>query len=180
MTRYAAAEIDTVVMRSRHQRTNGGGEEIVVEVGEAIWFLTALVLLALAVALIPLRFTRAFRRSLRDPEFRSLFALAVVTLAGGTIFYREVEGWSLLDSFYFSSITLATVGYGDLVPTTAAGKLFTVFYVFAGVGIILAFVQAVARASVAQRDETRTRLRRGLTTLESEKEEQAKREGDRE
>jgi voltage-gated potassium channel len=133
-------------------------------------------LLALAVALIPLRFTRAFGRSLRDPEFRSLFALAVVTLAGGTIFYRVVEGWSLLDSFYFSAITLATVGYGDLVPTTAAGKLFTVFYVFAGVGIILAFVQAVARASVAQRDETRTRLRRDLTTLESEREEQANRE----
>jgi voltage-gated potassium channel len=145
-----------------------------------IGLLTAPALLALAVALIPLRFTRAFRMSLRDPDFRSLFALALVTLAGGTIFYRVVEGWSLLDCFYFSSMTLATVGYGDLVPTTPAGKLFTVFYVFAGVGIILAFVQTVARASVAQRDETRTRLRRGLTTLESEKDEQDKREEDRE
>jgi voltage-gated potassium channel len=145
-----------------------------------IGLLAAPALLALAVALIPLRFTRAFRRSLRDPDFRSLFALALVTLAGGTIFYRVVEGWSLLDSFYFSSMTLATVGYGDFVPTTAAGKLFTVFYVFAGVGIILAFVQAVARGSVAQRDETRTRLRRGLTTLESEKDERAKREVDTE
>jgi voltage-gated potassium channel len=143
-----------------------------------IGLLTAPALLALAVALIPLRFTRAFRRSLRDPDFRSLFAL--VTLAGGTIFYRVVEGWSLLDCFYFSSMTLATVGYGDLVPTTPAGKLFTVFYVFAGVGIILAFVQTVARASVAQRDETRTRLRRGLTTLESEKDARSNREEDTE
>ncbi len=131
-------------------------------------------------ALIPLRFTRAFRRSLRDPAFRSLFALALVTLAGGTIFYRVVEGWSLLDSFYFSSMTLATVGYGDFVPTTAAGKLFTVFYVFAGVGIILAFVQAVARASVVQRDETRTRLRRDFITSEPEKDAQSNREEDSE
>src|SRR5215213_2920570 len=119
-----------------------------------IGFVSALVLLALAVAIVPLRFTRAVRKGLRDPEFRSLFGLVVLTLAAGTIFYWDVEGWSLLDSFYFSAITLATVGYGDLVPTTPGGKLFTVFYVFAGVGIILAFVQTVARASVAQRDNT--------------------------
>jgi voltage-gated potassium channel len=77
-----------------------------------------------------------------------------------------VEEWSVLDSFYFSAITLATVGYGDLVPTTPGGKLFTVFYVFAGVGIILAFVQTVARASVARRDNTRAMLGRRSRTPE--------------
>jgi voltage-gated potassium channel len=123
-----------------------------------IGFVLALVLLGLAVALIPVRFTRAVRRGLRDPQFRSLFGLVVLTLAAGTAFYRDVEGWSLLDSFYFSAITLATVGYGDLAPTTPGGKLFTVFYVFAGVGIILTFVQAVAGASVAQRSKTRALL----------------------
>ena len=128
------------------------------EAGDVVGIVGALILLALVVALIPMRFTRAIRRSLRDPEFRSLFGLVALTLGDGTVFYWRVEGWSLLDSFYFSSITLTTVGYGDLAPTTAAGKLFTVFYVFAGVGIIIAFVDAVARASVAQRAETRTVL----------------------
>jgi voltage-gated potassium channel len=141
-----------------------------------IGFVLALVLLALAVALVPLRFTRAVRRGLRDPEFRSLFVLVVLTLAAGTIFYRDVEGWSLLDSFYFSAITLATVGYGDLVPSTAGGKLFTVFYVFAGVGIIFAFVEAVARASVARRDETRTLIRRRFRTSEPENDDPPDRE----
>jgi voltage-gated potassium channel len=125
-----------------------------------IGLVLALILLALAVALVPVRFSRAIRRGMRDPEFRSLCALVVLTLAAGTIFYREVEGWSVLDAFYFSAITLATVGYGDLTPTTPGGKLFTVFYVFAGVGIIFAFVQTVAQASVAQRDESRTLLDR--------------------
>jgi voltage-gated potassium channel len=143
-----------------------------------IGFVLALVLLALAVALIPVRFTRAVRRSLRDPEFRSLFGLVVLTLAAGTAFYRDVEGWSLLDSFYFSAITLATVGYGDLVPTTPGGKLFTVFYVFAGVGIILTFVQAVARASVTQRDETRALL--GLRSAMPEPEEDDRSNGEEE
>jgi hypothetical protein len=121
-----------------------------------IGFVLALILLALAVALVPLRFSRAMRRGMRDPDFRSLCVLAVLTLAAGTIFYREAEGWSVLDSFYFSAITLATVGYGDLAPPTPGGKLFTVFYVFAGVGIIIALVQAVAQASVEQREESRT------------------------
>ena len=133
-----------------------------------IGFVAALVLLGLAIALIPVRFTRAVRRGLRDPEFRSLFGLVVLTLAAGTAFYWDVEEWSLLDSFYFSAITLATVGYGDFVPTTPGGKLFTVFYVFAGVGIILAFVQTVARASVAQRDHTRALLGRRSRTPKSE------------
>ncbi|MBA2619223.1 MAG: two pore domain potassium channel family protein [Rubrobacter sp.] len=109
----------------------------------------------LVLVLVPLRFARALRRSLRDPEFRGLFVLVVVTLAAGTLFYWQIEGWSLLDAFYFSSITLTTVGYGDLAPETAAGKLFTVFYIFTGIGLIVAFLNAVAKAAVQQREEGR-------------------------
>lgn len=113
----------------------------------------AALLLALVLVLVPLRFARAVRRASRDPEFRGLFAIVVVTLAAGTLFYRQVEGWTLLDSFYFSSITLTTVGYGDLAPQTDAGKIFTVFFVFTGVGLIVGFVNAVARAAIQQRAE---------------------------
>jgi len=48
-----------------------------------IGFVAGLVLLVLAVAMIPARFTRAIRRSLRDPEFRSLFGLVLLTLGCG-------------------------------------------------------------------------------------------------
>ena len=117
----------------------------------------AVLLLLLVLVLVPLRFARAVRRSLRDPEFRGLFVLVVITLAAGTLFYWRVEGWSLLDSFYFSSITLTTVGYGDLAPQTASGKLFTVFYIFTGIGLIVGFLNTVARAAVEQREERRAR-----------------------
>ena len=83
-----------------------------------------------------------------------------MTLAAGTLFYWQIEGWSPLDAFYFSSITLTTVGYGDLVPETAAGKLFTVFYLFTGIGLIGAFLNAVARTALEQREEKRGLLGR--------------------
>lgn len=37
------------------------------------------------------RFARAVKRSLRNPEFRTLFLLAGATLTGGTIFYSEKD-----------------------------------------------------------------------------------------
>jgi hypothetical protein len=90
--------------------------------------------------------TSAWRR---DPEFRSLVFLVLVTLLGGTIFYTTVEGWSAVDAFYFSVTTLTTVGLGDLAPTTTIGKLFTVVYIFAGLGIILGFIDTVAKETLS-------------------------------
>jgi voltage-gated potassium channel len=52
----------------------------------------------------------------------------------------------------------ATVGYGDLVPETDLGKLFTVVYVLAGIGILVAFFTALASktlALVAERRQAR-------------------------
>jgi len=60
---------------------------------------------------------------------------------------------------YISGVTLTTVGYGDLTPTTAAGKVFTILYMLVGIGIILGFVNAVAEHSIERRKE-RTRSRR--------------------
>ena len=97
--------------------------------------------------------TRLFRiifRSWRDPEFRGLFFLVILLLFGGTLFYRQAEGWSLLDSLYFSVTTLTTVGYGDLHPTTGVSKVFTILYIFIGLGIILAFLNAVGQRALAR------------------------------
>ena len=43
------------------------------------------------VLVILIRFSRAFWRSLKDPEFQALFFLVLVTPASGTLFYRQLE-----------------------------------------------------------------------------------------
>ena len=90
----------------------------------------------------------------RDPDFRTLLILVFFTLLTGTIFYSLQEGWSLVDALYFSVTTLTTVGYGDLAPTTTIGKLFTVVYIFSGLGLIAGFINTVATETLSrQRNE---------------------------
>ena len=87
----------------------------------------------------------------RDPNFRTLVILVIFTLLSGTIFYSLQEGWSLVDAFYFSATTLTTVGLGDLAPTTTIAELFSVVYVFSGLGLIAGFIDTIAKEALSRR-----------------------------
>jgi voltage-gated potassium channel len=97
------------------------------------------------------RFVRALGDAWRSDEaFRALLALVVSLLVSGTVFFVLVEGWSVLDAFYFSVTTLTTVGFGDPAPATAAGKLFTVLYILVGLGVIGGFINVLAKHTLAR------------------------------
>lgn len=90
-------------------------------------------------------FTQMQFYTLEKYAYRLLVALVLLTLATGTVVYHLVEKFSWLNAYYFSVITLSTVGYGDLTPHTDFGKLFTTFYIFIGVGIITTFITITMR-----------------------------------
>lgn len=98
-------------------------------------------------------FIRAVRVLWTDETFRAIVGLAAGLLIAGTVFYTLVEGWSLLDALYFSVVTLTTVGFGDFAPHTDLGKGFTIVFILAGIGIIVAFASQVVNAMVADRTE---------------------------
>ena len=70
--------------------------------------------------------------------------IAVCTLAIGYIFVCalvvfNVEGSSFdsfFDALYWATISLATVGYGDIYPVTTAGRVITMISSFFGIAII--------------------------------------------
>lgn len=84
-------------------------------------------------------------------NFRIAVALSFVTVLVGAIFYHMVEDLSWIDSIYLCVITLATVGYGDITPHTDAGKIFTVFYVLLGIGIIATLANLTLKRAMAGR-----------------------------
>lgn len=107
-------------------------------------------------------FIQTLRSLLRDEAFRAAFAILVAMLVTGTIFYTLVEGWSILDSLYFSVIAASTVGFGDFAPQTAPGKVFTIVYVLVSVGLLVLILSRIASGMVDRRmaqttDESRRR-----------------------
>jgi voltage-gated potassium channel Kch len=71
----------------------------------------------------------------------------------GTVTYHFLEGWSWVDSVYFSVVTLTTVGFGDFAPQTDAGKIFTIFYIVMGIGMILGFINTLYNHYKIQREQ---------------------------
>ncbi len=61
----------------------------------------------------------------------------LLILLSGTAGYVLLEDKSLIDGLYLTVITITTVGYGDVVPTHPAGRIFTVFLAVAGVGYVM-------------------------------------------
>jgi hypothetical protein len=88
-------------------------------------------------------FFRTLLSFLSDKEYRDLLITTTIIIAVGSVVYHYLEGWTWIDCIYFSVITLSTIGYGDFSPATTGGKLFTIFYIVIGIGIILSFINAI-------------------------------------
>eukprot|EP00897_Mesotaenium_endlicherianum_P006459 jgi/Mesen1/5841/ME000298S05109 len=57
-------------------------------------------------------------------------------------YYTGTETNRWVDALYYSVVTLATVGYGDIVPSAPFTKLFTCVLVFAGIGFVATLLSA--------------------------------------
>ena len=60
--------------------------------------------------------------------------------AAGFAFYHFQEGMSLTDAVYFITVSVTTVGYGDLYPLSQWGMVFSIFYLFGGLALVGALI----------------------------------------
>ena len=75
----------------------------------------------------------------RNPlsRFRLAVVLLGVIIVYGITGYILIDGWNLLDSFYMVIITISTVGYQEIHPQGAAGRIFTSTLIVVGVATML-------------------------------------------
>ncbi len=59
-----------------------------------------------------------------------------IILFVGVIGYSILLNLTLLDAFYFTVVTISTVGYGEIYPTTPASKIFTSVIILVGIGAL--------------------------------------------
>jgi len=90
-------------------------------------------------------------------RFWAFFGGLALVICAGTFGFASVEGFSLTDAFYFSVVTITTVGFGDLHPVTPAGKVMAVILILMGVGIFTGMVASAADMILSRR-ETQQRL----------------------
>ncbi len=94
----------------------------------------------------------------QNVPYEAIVLTMLVLMGSGATFYHFVERISWLDAFYFTTMTLATVGYGDITPKTNAGKVFTMFYVFLGITIFVVLARLIINGlflRAAQRRKSR-------------------------
>ncbi|MBI4438820.1 two pore domain potassium channel family protein [Candidatus Woesearchaeota archaeon] len=88
-----------------------------------------------------------------DIKLKIAVSTLLLLLVIGTTFYHFVEEWSLVDSFYFTSITLTTIGYGDVHPVKDVSKIFTSFFAILGVAVALYALTIIGSDYFARREQ---------------------------
>ena len=86
-------------------------------------------------------------------RLRIFLVVLLVVLLLGIFGLMIVEDLSLADAFYFTVVTVATVGYGDIHPATLAGKILAVVLIITGVGTFLGVVANATEIMLTRRDK---------------------------
>jgi hypothetical protein len=64
-----------------------------------------------------------------------LIIALIIIIAMGIM--HSLEGWDFSDSFYFTVVTISTVGYGDFKPTNDRSRTFIIFYTIFGTALLV-------------------------------------------
>ena len=82
-------------------------------------------------------------------------AVLLLVLISGTFGFWLLEDdvTTLLDSFFFTLVTVTTIGYGNITPQTLAGKILDIAVILSGVGAALVTIQTVFESLIKKRIE---------------------------
>ena len=91
--------------------------------------------------------------------FYLLFVAAGVIVTGSFVIFSvesqhpESQINTMLDAVWWTAATVTTVGYGDIVPVTDAGKIVAIFFMFFGIGVLALFLSVLGTQFYKRRFE---------------------------
>jgi voltage-gated potassium channel len=118
-----------------------------------------------------IRLTGFFTHLLRPGSLGSVLLLAagVLALAGGGFYWLDPAINSYLDGLWLAFVSAATVGYGDVVPSTPASRVFAVFIVLLGYAVLSLVTASIAALFVGEEEkEMRRDMHRDIRALRGE------------
>jgi voltage-gated potassium channel len=74
--------------------------------------------------------------------------MLITIIVIGELGYMFIEGYSVLDAFFMTIITVSTVGFGEVKPLSPMGELFTIFMIIFSFGVFAYSVTSVTRFMV--------------------------------
>jgi voltage-gated potassium channel len=86
-----------------------------------------------------------------DKKHRQWFLVLIAIFAVGTSGIRFFTGSSWIDSFFYTVITLSTVGYGAPPGLPPGGKIFVIFLILIGIGTAGLAIGEITRYFVVER-----------------------------
>ncbi len=95
----------------------------------------------------------------------AIFAFFSLIVAG-TLLFHTIEDWTWAEAFYFSVVTLTTVGYGDLVPTTDESRIAAAIFIIFGVAIAVSAIGVIGAMYLNKREN---KIKKRVTKRQSEK-----------
>lgn len=98
--------------------------------------------------------------------FSGRVAVLILIMFFGITGYMIFEGYSFLDAFYMTVITLSTIGYGEVKPLTEAGKIFNIIFIISSFAIFAYIISSLTRYIVSGEMTTYFKNRKLMNALE--------------
>ncbi len=95
-----------------------------------------------------------YDKDLEELKFNAItdFCIIIVLICIGTTAMCSIESFTGITSFYWSCVTITTIGYGDVVPKTNLGKVFTIIYAIFGCTYMAKSLSSVVKYPLLRRE----------------------------